>query len=221
MDATSQQPVVMQCMPVSLGVTYTVSAWIRRMTNHPATYVYRQATVLAPTDATTMELRLGQTLQGRVLFDDVRVLDRNLLVNPGFETCAPSGQDDIAPGWRCERGGLVIDDPAHVRGRSHTLALIGAAEFRQVSQTVPIQEGRSYRISGWVKRSTGLPEFRFDGAGQNRISLASTSPGVYRYVSGQATAPGRATKLTVRLRLDAGARDISYFDDFLIEEITQ
>ncbi|MCA1587011.1 MAG: hypothetical protein LC791_20325, partial [Acidobacteria bacterium] len=248
-DATSQQPVVTQRLPVSPGATYTVSAWIRRMTNHPtttiravfldaagatlttadmthttpaATYVYRQATVLAPLDAATMELRLGHALQGRVLFDDIRVLDRNLLANPGFETRAPSGQDDIAPGWRFERGGLVIDDPAHVRGRSRALALIGAAEYRQVSQTVPIQGGRSYRISGWVKRGTDIPEFRFqfDGAGQNRIPLASTPPSVYRYVSRQATAPGKATKLTVRLRLEAGARDISYFDDLMIEEIT-
>ncbi len=249
MDAISQQPVVTQRVPVSPGVTYTVSAWIRRTTNHPTatiravfldeagdtlevadmihttpvpTYVYRQETVLAPPNAATMELRLGHALQGRVLFDDVRVLDRNLLVNPGFETRAPSGQEDAAPGWRFERGGLVIDEPANVRGRSHALALVGAATFRQVTQTVPIVGGRPYRISGWVKRDTVLPEFRFqfDGAGQGRVPLDPTPQGIYTHVSHQVTAPTTSTELTVRLRLPPGVSGTSYFDDLMVEEAT-
>src|SRR3712207_8221381 len=58
------------------------------------TYVYQEGTVVAPKSAVAMDLVLAGNLHGEVaFFDDLRVLDANLLVNPGFESRSPTGRN--------------------------------------------------------------------------------------------------------------------------------
>jgi hypothetical protein len=248
LDAIAQQPVVAQEVPISPGVTYRVSAWIRRVTEAPTTtircvfrdaagrelavadmvhdtpgtgYVYREATAISPAGAATMALLVGHELTGTVLFDDVRVLDGNLLANPGFERHAPSGDEEKSPGWTFERPGSVTDDPVLVRGGSRALALPGGRpEFQQVIQTVPVVAGRRYRIAGWVRRGATFPELRFRfPAQQGSVPLDGTPEGTYAFVDRAVTAPAGADTLTVRLRLPANATGTSCFDDLSVIEL--
>jgi hypothetical protein len=184
-------------------------------------YVYREATTVAPARAATLELFLGHELTGTVLFDDLRVLDGNLLANPGFERRAPTGDEQKSPGWVFERPGGVTDDPAFVRGGSRALALFGVRpEFQQVIQTVPVVVGRRYRISGWVRRGATFPEFRFRFPGQQgSVPLNEIPEGAYAFVAREVTAPAGADALTVRLRLPANATGTSSFDDLTVVEL--
>jgi hypothetical protein len=156
-----------------------------------------------------------------VLFDDLRVLDGNLLANPGFERPARTGNEETAPGWVFERPGVVTDDPALVRGGARALALLGGRpEFQQVIQDVPVVAGRRYRIAGWVRRGATVPEFRFRfPAQQGSVPLDGLPEGEYAFVAREVTAPAGADTLTVRLRLRANASRTSAFDDLTVVEL--
>jgi hypothetical protein len=248
LDAIAQQPVVSQEVPISAGVTYRVSAWIRRVTEAPTTtircvfrdaagqqlavadmvhdtpgteYAYREATVVAPAGAAALELLLDHDLTGTVLFDDLRVLDGNLLANPGFERRAPTGDEEKSPGWVFERPGGVTDDPALVRGGDRALALFGGRpEFQQVIQTVPVVPGRRYRITGWVRRGATFPEFRFRfPAQQGTVPLDGIPERSYAFVARDITAPAGADTLTIRLRLPPNANGTSAFDDLTVVQL--
>ena len=124
-------------------------------------YVYREGTVVAPSFATVMDLSLGVDLaDGPAFFDDVRVLDANLLSNAGFETPAPTGQDDAAPGWRFQAGGArVVSEPADVRSGTRAVALDGIpTDYRQVTQEIrEIVGGTRYRLPFRTSRGLFLP----------------------------------------------------------------
>jgi hypothetical protein len=186
-------------------------------------FVYREGAVTARKGAVAMDLHLGVNLQGNVVFDDVRVLDENLLRNAGFETREPTGQDDSAPGWRFERGGRVIAEPANARSGVRAVALEGTSEYRQITQRIDKLTGASsYRVSAWVK-TEGLdaaPTIRvcFDNGGERTVSQI-LSEGAYRYVSAVVPAPAGAKQLTLRLRLEANLAGTAYFDDLLIEPL--
>ena len=248
-----QEPVVRQRIAVSPEASYRISTWVRRGTalGPPLVvravfadvdgvslqttnlrfaagtqYVYREGTVVAPKAAVTMDLLLGAGLTGGpAFFDDVRILDANLLSNGGFETPASTGQDNEAPGWRFEAGGArVITEPANVRSGTRAVALEGIpTDYRQITQEIRGLTGAPrYRISAWLK-TAGLsapPSIvaRFDTGG-NRVVAQTTSEGTYRYVSAELTASAGAQRLTIRLRLDRGTTGTAYFDDLLVEPL--
>jgi hypothetical protein len=155
----------------------------------------------------------------------VRILDRNLLVNAGFETRAPSGLDNPPPGWRLDGGARVMTEPANVRGGVRALALDGVpAEVSQAAQQIPNLSGvPGYRISVWLKTAglTDAPTIttRFD-TGDGDVRELGLSEGAYRCVSTVVGAPPSAERLTVRLQLPPGATGTAYFDDLLVEPMT-
>ena len=248
-----QGTVAHQRVGVSPGATYRISAWVRRVrvlvppmtvravfvdddgeplqtTDLPFTagaeYGYSEGAVVAPRRAVAMDLVVGGNLAGHPAFlDDVRVLDANLLVNGGFETRTPTGQDNRAPGWRFEAGGArIVTEPANVHSGERAVALEGIPnDFRQVTQEIRRLPGAPrYRVSAWLK-TTGLSEAptisaRFN-VGGNQIVAQSTSEGAYRFVSSILTAPPGAERLTIRLRLDTGVTGAAYVDDLLIEPL--
>jgi hypothetical protein len=195
-----------------------------------AEYVYREGTTVAPQGAVAMDLFLGGNLGsglGRpAFFDDVRVLDRNLLTNAGFETRSPTGLDKHTPGWRFEdQGARVVTEPANVRSGARAVALEGLQnDVSQVTQVLRNLTGAPrYRVSAWLKTGglTVAPTIvgRFDTGGGDQSVAPETSEGAYRYVSGEVTAPPGAKRLTIRLQLVQGATGTAYFDDLLLEPL--
>jgi len=154
-----------QRVGVSPGV-YTVSGWLRTrgLAGTPATlvytlfaadgavlasgvvaeqtgtapYSYYQVTFDAPD--TVAFLELAGTVEGVgagvAFFDDLRVRDRNLLRNGGFELRSPDGGEDTAPGWVFARGGAVVSDPVNVRSGHHALALAPHVTNHAIRQAI-------------------------------------------------------------------------------------
>jgi hypothetical protein len=241
---------VRQRIPITPTTKYRISAWVRRATllgmslrlravfvdhndNEIATstlgfatsgqYAYREGTATAPNAAVAMDVILGGSMSAPALVDDLRVLDDNLLANPGFETRAPNGRSDQAPGWRFESGRAeVVTDAANVRSGARAVALQGhPTDYRQVTQEIrTLPDAAHYRISAWLK-TTGLTvaptlSARFD-SGSEEIVAQDTSEGTFRIVDRVLDAPpGGATRLTLRLHLEAGADGVAYFDDLLV-----
>jgi hypothetical protein len=248
-----QQSVVRQRIAVSPEARYRISTWVRRTASTPepvvvravftdvsdvpvqttdltfaasTQYAHHEGTAATAVSAVAMDLLLGADLiGGPAFFDDVRILDANLLSNGGFETPAATGQDDEAPGWSFEAGGArVITELANVRGGARAVALEGIpTDYRQITQQIRDLTGAPrYRVSAWLK-TTGLSapptiSARFDTGG-NQMVARTTSEGAYRYVSAVLTAPTGAQRLTVRIRLDRDSTGIAYFDDLLVEPL--
>lgn len=187
-----------------------------------ASYAYRSTEFIAPEGAVAMDLVLGT--DNALFVDEVRVLDDNLLTNAGFETRAPSGRDDEAPGWLFEAGGArVVTDPVHVRSGTRVIALEGIpSNYRQVIQEVPLVGATRYRITAWLKTVglTASPTIsaRFDTGG-NRVIAAETSLGSFKLIRRELDAPAGTQRLTVRLRLKRGASGTAYFDDLLVSPL--
>ena len=125
-----------QRIAVNPGTRYRLSAWIQRMplaarplrvqVTHldadgtsidverfmftgAASYTHREAVVVTPETAVTIQLVLhADPVPGAVLVDDVRLIDDSLLVNGGFETRPANGRDDESPGWRFQAGGAHV-----------------------------------------------------------------------------------------------------------------
>jgi hypothetical protein len=245
----SQKPVVRQRVAVSPGAAYVVSAWSLRnekflspakvrvvfrdpreivlqttdVTFVPSTeYRYGQALVVAPAGAIATELLLGVNLQtGSAFFDDVRVFDRNLLVNGRFETPAPNGSEERSPGWRIDPGhGAIVKEVDQVRSGRLALAIEGGQDARWAQQLVPLTGGGRYRVSGWIM-TKGLSgpaaiQIKFSNSGEH--DLAATSEGEYTFVSEEFDFPG-ATSLTVKPFLGRGVTGTAYFDDLLVEPL--
>lgn len=99
----------------------------------------------------------------------------NLLTNPGFESGTLSG-------WSCSGGlGSVVTSPV----RSGTRALAGAAnasDHAQCSQTVAVQPGTAYTLSGWVRGgyiflgvTGGASTWTASAANYTQLSMSFTS----------------------------------------------
>jgi hypothetical protein len=195
-------------------------------------YAYHEIILQVPETAAFIEL-VG-TLQGKgggtVLFDDLRIRDRNLLRNGRFETRAPSGHLREAPGWEFGRGGAIVDGEEDVRSGRYALALAPYDGYHLIRQTIVHVPGRGYRLSGWVK-TTGLdtaPTYgvRLLGASGANLGLrpiaAVTSEGAYTYVSRDLRAgdiPAATAMLRVELQLAEVAAGTAFFEDLMIEPI--
>ena len=128
---------ISQRVPVSPGV-YTVSGWVRTqsLTIHSvltanqldaggavlrsdvvarvrgnSPYAYYQITLDVPATVAYIEMvgTLAGSGNGKAMFDDLRVRDRNLLENGRFELRPRAGQDRFAPGWAFGRGGTLVE----------------------------------------------------------------------------------------------------------------
>jgi hypothetical protein len=193
-----------------------------------STFKYREQAVTAPgclqpptaEDSLCgfwMELRL-EASGGSVVFDDVRVLDKNLLRNAGFETRSPSGDEGEAPPWRIAAGGQIVADAAQVRSGQRALALGKGSKAKSDAVIGLPAEPVTYRVSGWVKTNgaADAPKLQLEDLAGKTIITIVVPPGPagqFRYVAQNIIKPAGTTALTLTL-LPGG--DGVTFDDLLL-----
>lgn len=184
-----------------------------------ASYRYREVQVVAPDGATAMKLALGMPLSApaSLIFDDIRVRDRNLLKNGGFETRAPSGRDNQSPHWSPMVGDNVIFT-SHPRSGKLAAAMTGQSEYQLLEQLTSVTPGQSYRLSGWIKREPADAPIELSvraGGSKTVVPLPPQSGDEFIFVSKELVAG--STALTVTLRQQANAFGTAYVDDLLVE----
>jgi hypothetical protein len=200
--------------------------------NNP--YTYRSLEVVAPAATATLEVLLvaeHATTTGQAYFDDLRVGDRDILSNGGFEIRAPNGQDRYAPGWNLFQvngsNTWVVDDLAQRRSGFRGVAMIGngnAAAYNMVwRENIPVTGSTQYRFSMWLKTTPGMTaasapfvQAQFvltTGNGGLDEPFRGLSPNGFTRVTATLTAPANAVSLRLRVRLPAGATGTAFVDD--------
>lgn len=201
--------------------------------NSPYAYAEQAIVVAAASGAAAIELVgfVDGTGTGRVFLDDLRIRDRNLLTNGGFETRSPDGQDSHAPGWSFVRFGRVADSAALAHGGRRSLAMASlATSYQFVTQAVPHVPGRQYRLSAWVRTdgATQPPTIevrRLSATGGNLGTLsfsATLSEGAYTLVERTLTSadlPGTTAAIQVEARFEQDLPGTARFDDLMLEAL--
>jgi hypothetical protein len=200
--------------------------------NSPYAYAEQSIAVTAAA-AAAIELvgAVDGTGAGKVFFDDLRIRDRNLLSNGGFEARSPDGQDTRAPGWSFVRLGRVDDAAALAHAGRRSLVMAGSsASYHLVTQAIPHAPGQRYRLSAW-QRSDGattpatIVVRRLGAAGNNLGTLAfaaSLSEGAYTLVErtlGAADLPAATASIQIEVRFEQDLPGTVRFDDFLLEAL--
>jgi hypothetical protein len=198
-------------------------------------YAYKEQ-VIAITAASAVAMELvakvdGGTGTGKAFFDDLRVRDRNLASNGGFESRSPDGSDRRAPSWQFLRGGLVASSASVAHGGRRSLEFASSsATYQLVTQAVPHVPGRTYRLSVWVRTDgvTTLPTFvvqRVSTSGANLGALDVPLPlseGHYTLVQrtlAGADLPATTGSLVLQMQFAQGAPGTARFDDVLLEPL--
>jgi hypothetical protein len=192
-----------------------IDSWLKCTWLATSVYAYREVPITIPATGVGMELRLGgQT--GVLRFDDMRVLNRSLIDNEGFERRTASGAEDESLHWRFKRSAIVVTDPEHVRSGRRALQLKGVDG--QVERDLYGLEGMTkLRISAWIKTgAVDQPTIVAKlGAKQIVFSGELLTSGAYQFVEGCIDKPSGESNLTFILQLQDAAP--AYFDDIVIE----
>jgi hypothetical protein len=210
------------------GAVLATRTFARKYGTSP--YSYHEAQIGPVKGAAFLEVAavVAGSGTGRAFVDDLRIRDRNLLHNGGFEVRAANGQEDEAPGWAFVRGGRVVNDGS-VRGQ-RALALTPGETYHFITQEIPHTSPNGYRVSAWVK-TQGLPQaptftVTFQGSsgpdlGERAIPLTAGDSD-YTFVSTTIVAadlpPGTAS-LSVAVGLAKLADGVALFDDVLVEPL--
>lgn len=202
--------------------------------NSAYTYRFQSIAIAADSEAVAIELigSVDGAGAGTVFIDDLRIRDRNLLRNGGFETRSPDGQVSRAPGWSFVRAGRVEAVPDRAHGARRSLAMDSAPSYQLVTQEIPHVPGRQYRLTAWIRTDNGADTpatvvvRRRDADGVNRGTLRfaeDLSPGEYILVERTLTTadlpPATTASLTIEVRFDADLRGTARFDDFMLEPL--
>nr|HPH70117.1 hypothetical protein [Kofleriaceae bacterium] len=195
----------------------------------PSQWSYLEGTVISSANTYMVEvaLRVGGGSSAPAWFDDVRILETNGFMNPGFETRSTTGVATEIPGWKIQRGDGRIDrmGPPHRRAASLVLEVFSVPNYTLVSQTIVHVPGRRYRIGGWAKIDSGAPVTtatvrRFNAAGANAgtipipVSLTSGNYAWFERTLELADLPANTAKFDLELRVDQVGR--TRFDDLYL-----
>jgi hypothetical protein len=227
--------------PVSATLTANVVAgdgtvlqrWVVNTTRGNSPYGYGAQVIVADPTAVAIELvgAVDGAGAGKVFFDDLRLRDRNLFTNGGFELRAPDGHDDRAPGWGFLRPGRVAAGASLAHGGRRSLELASSAtSYQLVVQAAPHVPGRRYRLTAWL-RSDGatdpgtLSVRRINAAGANLGALTiplALSEGHYTLIDRTLTSadlPAATAAIQIELRYEQDLPGTVRFDDVLLEAL--
>ena len=139
----------------------------------------------------------------------------NLVLNPSFETggTAPTS-------WA--RGGSAVGSTASAQDGACALRIATAGKNDPTTQTIPIQNGKTYDISVWINASgmtSGIAVFdtadKYDGPGQGQFALNTANAGWTQY-SGSFTAT--TSSVTLRMFTESAFAGTVYFDNIVLAE---
>jgi hypothetical protein len=195
-------------------------------------YANRQVTIVAPKGAVWIELVAevpAQYVTGTLYADDLRVRDRNLLRNGGFEQDVPTGPylgEYRPPEWN-ERGTELVDDPARAHDGQRSLALVPVGASHLIEQRIAHAAGTRYRVSAWIRTEgvTTAPQlkvvyYRTSGSALTAPVGSVVSEGRYTFVTADlATVPAGTVAIGLVLQYVGTVAGKVYLDDALIERI--
>ncbi len=192
-------------------------------------YAYAEQVVVAAPNAAAVELVgfVDGAGAGKVFFDDLRVRERNLLANGGFETRAPEGGTLASPGWGFGPLTRLEDDAASAHGGRRSIVLVGPAYQLVTSRPAAVLPGRRYRLTGWVRTDgTSAPATlvirRANAAGVNLGTLAAALPlseghyTLFERILSAAEMPASIAALQLALTPPANLPGTTRFDDFVL-----
>ena len=195
-------------------------------------FEYHHAVITVGAETAFLELAavVHGALSGHAFVDDLRIRDRNLLQNGGFESPSTSGSAREVPGWTLERGGAIVGSPVH--GGEQALALspvYNGGNYNLATQTFAHASGRAYRFSARLSTAgvdkaptfnVRLYDARGSGLGLHAIS-ATTSEGGFSFVTADLPAP-RIPAATATLKIELifdGKAGTAWFDDVSVEPL--
>jgi hypothetical protein len=214
------------------GGTALESRTIHR-TRGNSPYAYAEQVIVAGPAAAAIELVNDVDAgagTGKVFLDDLRVRDRNLLVNGSFESRSPDGSDRRAPGWVFARPGRVADTASLARGGRRSLELASSPKYQLVYQSFPHVPGGNYRVSAWVRTDEVAIPATFNvrrvaanGANLGTLSVPATlSERQYTLVQRTITGtdlPAATASLQLEINFGQNLAGTVRFDDFLVEAL--
>ena len=216
---------------------HVLQAKVVNTTRGNSPYGYAEQVIVADDSpgATAVAIELVGAVDGagagKVWFDDLRVRDRNLLVNGGFETRSPDGQSDRAPGWSFLRPGNVAATAALAHGGRRSLELASSTtSYQLVVQAAAHVPGRRYRLTAWLRTDGAtdpgsLSVRRINAAGANLGAVAipiALSEGHYTLIDRTLTSadlPAATAAIQIEMRYEQGLPGTLRLDDVLLEAL--
>jgi hypothetical protein len=138
----------------------------------------------------------------------------NLVTNPSFEIGATNPTF-----W--QRAGSAIGTTATSQNGSVSLGIASNGANEPTTQTIPIQNGRSYKLSVWINAAAmtnGTAVFdtsdQYDGAGQGQFVLNAANAGWTKY---SGTFIATSSSITLRMFTESSFRGTVYFDNVVLE----
>jgi hypothetical protein len=206
-------------VPVSVegaGCAEALCVW-----NVGPAFSHYQARLAVPELSDTLEIQIEANLpdSGSIVWDDVRLQDRNLLRNAGFERRGPSGAEDHALYWERHEGVRVLTGPGVARSGIRALRLLGPTSNGSVFVSQQImnlpEAAASYRLSGWVKYSGRQPP-SIDPLEANSLSDVPAD-GKFHYFTREITKNANVRDLILTLKV-FGTTDADFDDLQLVQQ---
>lgn len=137
------------------------------------------------------------------------VLLQNLIDNGGFEGTYVSS---LAPGWTKTGSPTLQQEITQIHGGDKAQGVIGNSGS-YLSQTITIQSGRWYTLSGWLKTTTGTVKL----TGATTKTLTSAYDTSYRRIG--YTFKALTGSLVVQIYAAGGGGTQYFFDDFALIQL--
>jgi hypothetical protein len=211
-----------------------LQSWLISSTRGNSPYTYAQQ-VIAVDDPAAAAIELVGFVDGagagKAFFDDLRIRDRNLFANGGFEARSPDGHSSRAPGWSFLRPGEVAASAALAHGGRRSLMMASSTtSYQLVTQAAAHVAGRHYRLSAWLRtdgatQPATIEVRRLDSHGTSLGAVpfpVALSEGQYRLFERtltEADLPAATASIEVEVRYEQDLPGTVRFDDFLLEVI--